>query len=71
VSLICIGAPIFTRRDEGSPFLIVFVPVEVEGEPLCLEHAALAWADRGEILAYGFAPSDRAFAEFLVCSELA
>jgi 8-oxo-dGTP diphosphatase len=69
VTLISIGAPIFSRRDEGSPFLIVFVPVEIGGEPVCREHAALAWADPREILEYALAPSDRAFAESMVKAE--
>ncbi len=65
VQVSSVGEEAFAVHDEGSPFLIAFVPVEIEGEPTCLEHSALAWATPAELLAYALAPSDRRFVEWL------
>lgn len=51
--------------DDGSPFVIAFVPVEIRGEPRCLEHSALAWGTAAGLLELQLAPSDRAFVETL------
>ena len=60
------GSPI---ADPGSPFLIAFVPVTVEGEPVCHEHTALAWATAAELTGYALAPSDRRFVEHLLATD--
>ncbi len=52
--------------DDGAPFVIAFVPVQICGEPRCLEHSQLAWATPRELLALPLAPSDRIFVESLV-----
>lgn len=62
------GAEVFAIHDEGSPFLIAFVPVTIEGEPDCREHTALAWATAGELGAMALAPSDARFAASLSTS---
>jgi mutator protein MutT len=62
--LVRAGGPEFELHDEGSPFLIAFVPVEVTGEPVCHEHAALCWGTVEEIRRLLLAPSDRGFMEF-------
>jgi hypothetical protein len=51
--------------DPGSEFVIDFVPVEIEGEPRCIEHSAHAWATLEELLKLPLAPSDRKYAEYL------
>jgi 8-oxo-dGTP diphosphatase len=63
--LVRAGAPEFELHDPGSPFLIVFVPVEVAGEPVCHEHAALCWGTVEEVGALPLAPSDRGFVAWL------
>ena len=55
----------FSIQDPGSVFVIEFHPVEMDGEPRCREHTALAWATPEELLTLPLAPSDRAFAEHL------
>lgn len=60
-----IGEPLFAINDPGSEFLITFVPTAIDGEPVCLEHVALRWADLDELAALDLAPSDRRFVEFL------
>src|SRR3954468_6553834 len=32
------GEPLFSAHDDGSPFVINFVPTEIAGDPACLEH---------------------------------
>jgi hypothetical protein len=44
--------------DAGSPFLIVFVPVRIKGEPTCREHIALTWGEPSDLLHLPLAPSD-------------
>jgi mutator protein MutT len=56
----------FSILDPGSPFLIAFVPVEIAGEPRCLEHAALAWVAEEEVGGLALAPSDRRYWEWRV-----
>jgi mutator protein MutT len=65
VRVVEVGATIFSIADPGSHFVIEFLPVRIEGEPLCLEHSALAWAGEEEMLALALAPSDLQFARFL------
>jgi len=50
-------------RDPGSDFVIDFLRVCIEGEPVCREHTALAWVTREELRALPLAPSDRCYAE--------
>ncbi len=53
----------FSMADEGSPFLVVFVPTSIVGEPTCTEHAALRWATLEQLAALPLAPSDRRYVE--------
>jgi hypothetical protein len=55
-------------HDPGSEFLIAFVPVEFEGEPVCHEHSALTWATVAELAVLPLAPSDRRFVEQIGCA---
>jgi 8-oxo-dGTP diphosphatase len=61
-----VGEPLYSVHDDGSPFVINFVPTEIEGEPACLEHADLRWASLEEIQVLDLAPSDRKFVGFLL-----
>ena len=70
VHAVSVGALAFAVADPGSPFVIEFHPVQIGGEPTCLEHDALAWVAPEELLALPLAPSDRAFAEQLVRARI-
>ncbi len=63
VRVTAVGTEQLLVHDAGSPFHIAFVPVVIEGEPACLEHAALAWVTPEEMAQYNLAPSDRRFVE--------
>ncbi|HLV27311.1 MAG TPA: NUDIX domain-containing protein [Gemmatimonadales bacterium] len=63
VATVQVAEPVFVIRDPGSPFLIVFVPVEIEGEPKCIEHTEHRWGTLAELLALDLAPGDRSFVE--------
>jgi 8-oxo-dGTP diphosphatase len=65
-----VGAVMFSSHDTGSEFVIDFLPVEIEGEPMCLEHFALAWVSRSNLCSYDLAPSDRKFVDYLQTSVL-
>ncbi|MEW5851210.1 MAG: (deoxy)nucleoside triphosphate pyrophosphohydrolase [Myxococcota bacterium] len=56
------GTLLYTHRNPARDFTLEFYPVQWEGEPECLEHAALAWCTVEEMLALPLAPSDRIFA---------
>ena len=64
VRVLGVGAEAFSMTDPGSHFVIVFLPVEIEGEPRCLEHARVAWVTEEELLSIPLAPSDLHFACF-------
>lgn len=64
-----VGPPIFEIRDGSALFLIVFLNVDIDGPPRCLEHIEIGWHTREELMEIGLAPSDRRFAEFL-CKEI-
>jgi hypothetical protein len=57
---------IFSAHDEGSPFVIEFVPCEIAGVPSPLEHAEIHWALLDDIQQLDLAPSDRKFVRFLL-----
>lgn len=65
VDLDACGPCLFTIGDGHSDFVIEFHPVAIQGEPRCLEHAALRWVARQDLLALELAPSDRLFVESL------
>ena len=57
--------------DEGLEFLIVFIPVEASGTPVCQEHTALMWGTPAELAQLPLAPSDRQYVEFLLARAAA
>ena len=63
VEALSVGHEELAIGDPGSPFLIVFVPVTIGGEPTCHEHEALRWATLDELDAMPLAPSDRRYVE--------
>lgn len=64
VEVVEVGDAELTIADAGSPFLIVFVPVRIAGEPACHEHLALTWGRPSDLARLPLAPSDRRFVEF-------
>ena len=63
IEVIEVGEPELVIADPDSPFLIVFTPVRIAGEPTCHEHIALRWAESNELADLPLAPSDRRYAE--------
>jgi 8-oxo-dGTP diphosphatase len=56
-----VGETLLVEQDANSDFVIAFVDVEIEGDPQCLEHDALAWMRRDELGRVALAPSDERF----------
>jgi hypothetical protein len=69
VELISCEPALLERRDEGSPFVIAFVPVEVKGDPAALEHTRIQWGTLGEIARLALAPSDRHFVDSRIADD--
>ena len=61
VSTSHIGRTLFSSRDGDTPFVIHFVEVEIEGEPVPHEHTEVAWVTPSELGALSLAPADAAF----------
>ena len=55
--------PLWQVHDPGSVFRIHFVPTEILGEPVPVEHIDIAWAYSTDLASYPLAPSDLQFAE--------
>jgi DNA-binding IclR family transcriptional regulator len=53
----------------SSRAVIVFVPVDVDGEPVAFEHTRIEWGTPAEIARLPLAPSDRHFVEFLTAGD--
>lgn len=62
----CVNHVLFSVTDQLSGYEIQFVPAQISGEPLALEHSEITWCDRNDLLGYALAPSDRAFASFFM-----
>jgi 8-oxo-dGTP pyrophosphatase MutT (NUDIX family) len=69
VKVIDVGTPLMEINDEGSGFVIAFLPVQIEGTPRCIEHLELTWSLPSELKALPLAPSDLRFVEFLLRSK--
>ena len=59
------GRRIWASADPGSPYVIEFVEIIIEGEPRALEHDTVGWFTPDELRNMPLAPSDRAFVAFL------
>jgi 8-oxo-dGTP pyrophosphatase MutT (NUDIX family) len=68
LDLVCgrVGDPIWSARDPGSPFVIDFLRVEADGEPVAHEHQEVGWFTMDELREMELAPTDAAFVAFLV-----
>jgi ADP-ribose pyrophosphatase YjhB (NUDIX family) len=66
VRTLSVQPAIFEVRDPKSPFVITFFPVEIEGEPAQLEHAAVAWVAARDLPFLALAPSDARFVDAVV-----
>lgn len=64
-----VGELLFSTLDQRSGFEILFLQATITGEPIPIEHTALMWCERSDLLSYPLAPSDRAFATFLIGAE--
>lgn len=56
-----VGTELFSASDPDSPFVIAFVSVQIDGEPRCIEHAAIRWVTVAELAHLPLAPSDAKF----------
>lgn len=52
-------------EDEGSEFVICFLPVDIQGEPIAHEHDAIGWFSTVEMQSMDLAPADRSLVERL------
>ena len=66
VDVVQIGASLDRVADPGSPFVITYVEVQLQGDPSALEHQAVAWADPTELLDWPLAPADARFVRRLL-----
>lgn len=62
------GRELLTVHDPGSPFVIAFVEVRIQGEPVCHEHTDLRWLPLEALESVPLAPSDRRFVEHVLAS---
>jgi 8-oxo-dGTP diphosphatase len=60
--VVTLGRCRLSVRDDGSPFVIDFFDVEVEGSPTALEHEAVGWFTPDELRSLPLAPADARFA---------
>ncbi len=58
---VTVGEVLFESADPEAPFFIRFVDVEVDGEPIAIEHAELGWFEPNDLRALALAPSDASF----------
>jgi 8-oxo-dGTP diphosphatase len=64
-----ISEPLYTGHDAGGAFEILFVRVDVEGDPVAIEHSAIGWFTPGELSGMRLAPVDALFARTLAASS--
>lgn len=65
VEVVHMGVALFDYRDEGSWFRIVFIPVDIAGEPVALDHDSIRWSTLTEAGELNLAPTDLRFTQFL------
>lgn len=63
VTVTHVGSVLHSIHDPGSPFVIHFTDVRIDGTPLTIEHSDLQWVTFNEALCLDLAPSDRRFIE--------
>jgi len=62
---VAVRALLFSASDGDAPFVIHFVEVDAEGEPVALEHAEIGWFTPEELAALPLAPADARFVRTL------
>lgn len=60
-----IGEILHTAADDGSPFVIEFLPTLTTGQPVLHEHSELGWFTAAELSELPLAPADARFAAVL------
>ena len=60
-----VGSTLFSASDPGSPFVINFVEITVDGEPEPTEHSEIGWFALAPLREMALAPSDAAFVDWL------
>jgi hypothetical protein len=60
-----VGETLYVCADPGSVFVIEFVEVEIDGEPVALEHDEVRWVSRAETESLTLAPADSAMVRVL------
>jgi mutator protein MutT len=66
VTVQTLGTILFRMQDQGSGYEIIFVEIEISGDPAALEHDEIAWFDDAALANRDLAPCDHAF----VCSMI-
>ncbi len=66
MEVISIGELFFSHDDPGSSYVINFIEVDIQGPPNPIEHNAIDWVAKDQLLDYDLAINDRKFSEFLV-----
>jgi len=56
---------LYAVKDEVSPFVIEFYPVDTTGEPIAHEHSDIAWSTMEDLRELALAPADEAFVRWL------
>ena len=64
-----VGETLYVCSDPASPFVIEFVPVEIDGEPRALEHDDVRWLPLWEATGMELAPADAAFVRWLASRD--
>lgn len=65
VEVTWVGGVMYSSGDPGSPFVIHFLPTEIQGEPQALEHRQVGWFTLEEAARMPMAPSDASFLKHL------
>lgn len=71
VRLVRAAPTAFEIADPDSSYIIAFIPVEIEGEPVSTEHSGMQWGHPNDLASLPLAPSDRAFVDWLLSREAA
>lgn len=69
VGALSVGNTLYRAQDPGSPFVIEFVEVDIQGTPEPREHDEIRWATVREIQQLRLAPADHAFSLSLPSSS--
>lgn len=69
VDVVAAGTVEFESHDPGSPFVIAFLPVQIDGDPQCREHSALCWGTPANLAELPLAPTDRRYVEHLLAKN--